>query len=80
MFAYGLTDYDLKPATPQYRSPDLAIRDGNWKLLVNDDGSNVQLYNLKTDIAESVNVAKENPEITKKLSRQLLDWWKKMPK
>ncbi len=46
MWAYGVTDFDLKPSNPRYRSPNLAIRDGKWKLLVNDDGSGTELYNI----------------------------------
>src|SRR6185503_17189755 len=30
--------------------PDLAVRDGDWKLLVNEDGSKPQLYDLANDI------------------------------
>jgi arylsulfatase A-like enzyme len=80
MFVYGLSPYNLKPATPQYRSPGLAIRDEDWKLLVNHDGSNLELYNLKTDIAESENVAQKYPDIAQRLSRQVLNWWQTMPK
>ena len=30
--------------------PDLSVRDGDWKLLINEDGSKPQLYDLPKDI------------------------------
>lgn len=80
MWVYGFNGHFLQPANPRYRSPSLAIRDGDWKLLVNPDGSKRELYNLKEDIAESENIAKEHPAIAKKLSNEVMDWWKTMPK
>lgn len=78
MWVYGFNQYFLKPGNPRYKSPDLAIRDGKWKLLVNDNGTDLQLYNLKTDITETDNVAKQYPAVAKKLSEEVIDWWKSM--
>jgi uncharacterized sulfatase len=55
--------------------PDLAVRDGQWKLLCDYDGRRPQLYNLETDPGESRNVAEENPRLAQKLTRNTLDWW-----
>ena len=41
--------------------PDLAVRDGHWKLLCEYDGSEPQLYKLDTDPGETSNVAAANP-------------------
>ncbi|MEN8774950.1 MAG: family 43 glycosylhydrolase [Akkermansiaceae bacterium] len=60
-------------------NPDLAVRDGDWKYLVNIDGSDQQLYNLPEDPGESNNVAKQNPDLAKKLQTALLEWNSKMP-
>lgn len=60
----------------QTRSPNIAVRDGDWKLLVNYDGTSAELYNLKNDINETSNVVKENPEITERLKNLALDWYK----
>ncbi|MEO9146966.1 MAG: sulfatase-like hydrolase/transferase [Ginsengibacter sp.] len=79
MWEYGLNDQFLKPGNPRYRSPSLAIRDEQWKLLVNADGSDMELYNLQEDIAESKNIARDFPTIAKKLSNEVIDWWKTMP-
>jgi len=59
--------------------PMLAMRDGDWKLLMNPDGSRKELYNLKKNPCEVDNLANENPQILKRMSRQLLDWHKTVP-
>ncbi len=56
-------------------SPHLAIRDGEWKLLLNSDGSRVELYNIATDHNETTNVVAENEKVVKRLSKELLAWW-----
>jgi arylsulfatase A-like enzyme len=59
--------------------PDLAVRDGKWKLLCDYDGSRVQLYNVIADPGESNNLADSQPEVTKELSKKLIDWYQRMP-
>lgn len=56
-------------------SPRLAMRDGNWKLLMNPDGSRVELYNLAIDIRETSNVANYEPERLKAMQTALLEWF-----
>ena len=60
-------------------NPDLAVRDGNWKYLVNIDGSDPQLYDLPKDPGETKNLDKMKPEIVKKLHKALMRWNSKMP-
>ncbi len=79
MWEYGRTDQHLQPGNPRVRSPNLSIRDGKWKLLVNEDGSAVELYNLEKDLAETTNVKDDNPEITKRLARKVRNWREQMP-
>ncbi len=67
------------PKLPNDRSPNLAIRDGNWKLLVNADGENAELYDLATDPSEAKNVAKDHAAATARLQSAVLDWRKSMP-
>lgn len=57
------------------RSPRLAIRDGDWKLLMNPDHSRVELYNLAEDINETANQARFNPEKVTELEKKLMHWW-----
>jgi N-acetylgalactosamine-6-sulfatase len=61
------------------KSPQLAIRQGPWKLLMNPDGSRVELYNLPQDPSEVDNKAVANPRIIEELSKKLLAWKKSMP-
>jgi arylsulfatase A-like enzyme len=56
------------------QSPNLAVRRDQWKLLINSDGSNAQLYNLADDRKEAKNLATEKPEITRDLTRLVMDW------
>jgi arylsulfatase A-like enzyme len=56
-------------------SPHIAVRDGNWKLLVNADGSRVELYNMETDFLEKTNVASSNPEVVNRLKPMAIDWF-----
>jgi uncharacterized sulfatase len=60
-------------------NPDLAVRDGDWKYLVNIDGSDPQLYNLPVDPGETKNLAKMNRKIVKKLHKALVKWNSEMP-
>jgi uncharacterized sulfatase len=59
--------------------PDLAVRDGDWKLLLMEDGSGAQLYNLAKDPGEKLNLAQEQPKVVRRLSKELLNWRKSLP-
>ena len=51
-----------------------AVRQGDWKLLL--DGGSVLLYNVRTDMGERVDLAKERPEIARRLRPLILEWEK----
>lgn len=59
--------------------PDLAIREGDWKLLCTYDGTNPRLYHLGEDRAESHNTAHLHPDITARLTAAVLAWHRSMP-
>jgi N-acetylgalactosamine-6-sulfatase len=59
--------------------PRLAIRAGDWKLVMNLDGSRQELYNIPQDRAEQSNVAAEYPEVVQKLSIAVLKWKETLP-
>jgi uncharacterized sulfatase len=59
--------------------PDLAVRDGRWKLLCEYDGSEPQLYDLAADPAESTNRAATQSEVVSRLTSELLAWHSSMP-
>lgn len=85
----GNTIKRTKPLMWQYRfgpwgrhiqkSPALAMRDGDWKLMMNPDGSRAELYNLKENPCEMDNLANENQKIVKQMSRKLLEWHGTLP-
>jgi len=54
--------------------PDLAMRSGDWKFLMQLDGTKPQLYDLKTDPSEKRNRAAEHPDLVETFSRQLCEW------
>lgn len=60
--------------------PDLAIREGKFKLVVNVDGSGVELYDLSEDEEESKNVSSSHSEVVKRLSKKVLSWYDSMPR
>lgn len=62
------------------RSPRLAVRDGEWKLLMNPDKSRVELYNIVKDPTETDNLADAHPDVADRLSAQLLRWQTSLPK
>jgi uncharacterized sulfatase len=60
--------------------PDLAMRDGKWKLLCDYDGSRPEIYHIIVDPGETTNLAEANPEIVDSMVEQLVGWWDSMPK
>ena len=59
---------------PDNSWPDLAVREGDWKLLVYRDGSRPELYNLADDLKESTNLADKHPDIVRRLSDAVIRW------
>ena len=59
----------------------LAVRDGDWKLLMTEDAQRVELHSLKTDRAEAAgkDLSKTYPEIVARLTKMALDWKKTLP-
>lgn len=60
----------------EHSSPKLAMRDGNWKFLIDPDGSNAELYDLSTDLAERHNLAPQLSSRTAAFSTRILTWWR----
>lgn len=65
--------------TSKRRGPSLAIRDGDWKLLMEYDGTDVQLFDLAGDVAELTDISREHPNVVDSLRTKLLDWAKSLP-
>jgi len=62
------------------RSPNVSMREGDWKFLINADGTDAQLYDLKRDPKEVTNLAAKEPEVAARLQAQALAWRKALPK
>lgn len=67
----------MKPS--KERLPDLAMREGNWKLLCNYDGSEAQLYDLAQDRGETTNVAAQHLQVVEHLTQEVISWHHSMP-
>lgn len=50
---------------------------GDWKLIETADGKTQELYNLKTDPAETQNQATTHPQLVQERSRKIAENWKK---
>lgn len=77
-------EYGRNPTSFAYpagrdRSPNVARRDGDWKLLVNADGTGAELYDLASDPNESRNLAAEKPDLTRRLIQETLTWRRSVP-
>ncbi|QDT45226.1 Choline-sulfatase [Gimesia alba] len=59
--------------------PDLAVREGKWKLLCDYDGKRPQLYDLDTDPGEAMNLAEQHPDLTGRLIKEVIAWNATMP-
>ena len=62
-----------------HMSPMLAIRQAQWKLLLNPDRSRVELYDIPADPREMDNLAKNHPRLVEQLTEKVLTWQKTLP-
>ena len=76
---YGRKPDYLFPREPGARSPNLAVRDGKWKLLINADATGAELYDLATDPDETKNLAEEQPAEAQRLQSLVLAWRQALP-
>ena len=60
--------------------PDLAMRQGKWKLLCDYDGARPELYDLAADPAESNNLAPDHPTVTQRMTESVRNWYQTMPR
>ena len=59
--------------------PDLAVRDGRWKLLCTYDGASLQLYDLAADPSEKNNLAAAQPAEAARLAAAAVAWHRSLP-
>ena len=80
-WAYGKEGRPMlgKPSQPIDVSPRFAVREGDWKLLANDGGADVELYNLARDPMEKQDMAANEPEVRGRLLAKLKKWLAQLP-
>ncbi len=80
LWEYGRNEKWFKyPGIPRDRSPGIAIRDGQWKLLTQPDGTGTELYDIAADPKETQNLTDTQPALTKQLTSRALAWRKAQP-
>jgi arylsulfatase A-like enzyme len=62
-----------------HHSPMLAVRDGDYKLLMNADRSRTELYDIPRDPTQLTNIAEQHSDVVARLSAKLLAWNKTLP-
>lgn len=79
-FEYGRnTNSFAYPQDSHNRSPNIALREGKWKLLVNADGTGSELYDVVADARETTDVASKHLDEVKRLKKAALSWRKSLP-
>ena len=61
------------------RSPMIAIREGDYKLLLNPDNSRIELYDIPNDPGEMNNLVTKKSKLAKKMASQALMWYATIP-
>ena len=59
--------------------PRLAVRDGDWKLVLDPAADRAELYDLGHDRGEARNVAAAHPDVVARLSALALAWRDSLP-
>ena len=59
--------------------PDLAIREGKWKLLCEYYGTEPLLFDMDQDLGEKTNLASKEPAVVKRLTEAVVNWHQSMP-
>jgi arylsulfatase A-like enzyme len=66
---------------PHYRGVDVVpysiIRDGDWKLIKRYEGTTFELFNLKNDREEKLELSEKLPDKVRELDLKLQAWLKK---
>ena len=70
IFAHDVADIDKPSASLQYRW----VIEGDWKLIAAHKGP-AELYDLGDDPHETKNLASANPEVVKRLTKRMDQWW-----
>lgn len=77
---YGRNDKSFAYPKGRDRSPNVGLRDGKWKLVIQANGTGAELYDLETDPKEETDLATAHPEVTARLKAQAIQWRESLPK
>ncbi|SEN27595.1 sulfatase [Paenibacillus sp. OV219] len=55
-------------------TPGSSVREGDYKLIEFFEDGRLELYNLRTDLSEEHNIAKQQPELAERLHQKLRGW------
>ncbi|MFB5946225.1 sulfatase-like hydrolase/transferase [Albibacterium profundi] len=58
--------------------PDLAVREGDFKLLCDFDGGRPELFDLTKDPQERNNIVEQNPKRVKEMTKKVTEWYEKI--
>lgn len=64
---------------PAVLQPDLAVREGKWKLVCDYDGSSAKLFDVEADRGETRDRGTAEPEVVQKLVKEAMAWNAAMP-
>jgi arylsulfatase A-like enzyme len=64
----------------EYLWPHLGIRQGKWKLMINQEMQKTELYDIESDWAERSDLSDQFPNVTKRLTDKVLAWKTTLPK
>lgn len=59
--------------------PCIGVRDGKWKLMLNQEMNRTELYDIEADWAETRDLSAEYPEVVRSLTAQVLQWKTTLP-
>ena len=76
---YGRNDEAFRFPQGRDRSPNVAMREGRWKVLVNADGGRAELYDVVADRGKAKDLAGEQPERVKEMVQKALEWRRGLP-
>ena len=78
---YGRNTYAFNYPKGRDRSPNLAIRSGKWKLLMDFHGklSDAELYDMDKDKYETTNLAADHKKLVQQLAAKLNTWRMYLP-
>lgn len=75
MWDFGRNLFFGRPPQKHHQSPHLAIRRGDYKLLINSDRTCLELYDIKKDPNETTDISRKYPALCEELSDKVISWY-----